>query len=73
MERFENPKAEEARLRALYRDRVMRQPWKLRLPLNAMKALIGPDCAFRLYSRDPDERERNVSLHNKDKVLIRGG
>ena len=45
--KFENPKAEEMRLRALYRDIVLRGD--VRLPIKAMKALIGPDCAFHLY------------------------
>ncbi|HUO77414.1 MAG TPA: hypothetical protein VMU21_07530 [Thermodesulfovibrionales bacterium] len=44
---FENPKAEEVRLRALYRNIVLRGD--VRLPIKAMKALIGPDCAFHLY------------------------
>jgi hypothetical protein len=45
--RFENPGAEEVRLRALYRDMVLKG--NVRLPIKAMKALIGPDCAFPLY------------------------
>jgi len=44
---FENPKAEEMRLRTLYRDIVLRGD--VRLPIKPMRALIGPDCAFHLY------------------------
>lgn len=45
--RFSNPKAEEARLRALYRDYVIQG--RVKLPLKALKGLTGPDCAFHLY------------------------
>jgi hypothetical protein len=56
MERFQNPKAEETRLRALYRDYVYKK--NVRLPINALKALIGPDCAYHLYklTRDPNRK-----------------
>lgn len=42
-----NREAEEARIRYLYRDLVLRG--KIRLPLDAAKRLIGPDCAYHLY------------------------
>jgi len=42
-------RAEEIRLRYLYRDLVLRG--RLRLPLEAAKKLVGPDCAYHLYSR----------------------
>jgi hypothetical protein len=43
-----NRKAEEARIRYLYRDLVLRG--KITLPFRAAVKLIGPDCAYRLYS-----------------------
>jgi hypothetical protein len=39
---------EEIRLRYLYRSVILRG--KVRLPLDAAKKLIGPDCAFHLYA-----------------------
>ena len=46
---------EEIRLRYLYRSVVLRG--RVRLPLEAAKRLVGPDCAFHLYAnveaRDP--------------------
>ncbi|MCL5024712.1 MAG: hypothetical protein M1497_15360 [Nitrospirae bacterium] len=53
--RFSNPKAEEARLRALYRDYVLQGD--IRLSLRAMKAFTGPDCAFHLYRLRWDREE----------------
>jgi hypothetical protein len=44
---FENPRAEEARLRYLYRNLILRG--RLRLPREAALPLVGPDCAFHLY------------------------
>lgn len=43
-----NRKAEEARIRYLYRDLVLRG--KIKLPFRAAVKLIGPDCAYHLYS-----------------------
>ncbi len=39
--------SEEARIRYLYRDLVLKG--KLKLPFEAAKMLIGPDCAYHLY------------------------
>ncbi len=43
-----NSKAEEIRLRYLYRTLILKG--EIRLPFEAAKRLIGPDCAFHLYS-----------------------
>lgn len=45
---------EEIRLRYLYRGLVLRG--KVRLPMDAARNLVGPDCAFHLYAsaEDPD-------------------
>ncbi|WP_461395799.1 hypothetical protein [Deferrisoma sp.] len=45
------PEAEETRLRYLYRALVVRG--KLRLPPEAARALVGPDCAYHLYRHLP--------------------
>ncbi|MCL4475580.1 MAG: hypothetical protein M1508_05045 [Nitrospirae bacterium] len=55
--RFANPRAEGMRLRALYRDYVLKG--KVRLPAEAMKALIGPDCAYHLYRLSPEEKQKS--------------
>lgn len=39
---------EEIRLRYLYRRTIL--SGKVRLPLEAAKRLIGPDCAYHLYA-----------------------
>lgn len=47
--RYRNPRAEEMRLRALYRRAAM--SGKLRgIPLGSLKTFTGPDCAYHLYS-----------------------
>jgi hypothetical protein len=43
-----NSKAEEIRIRYLYRDLVLRR--KIRLPLEGAMNIVGPDCAYHLYS-----------------------
>lgn len=48
---FDNPRAEEVRLRHLYRSLVLRG--RLRLPREAAAALVGPDCAYHLYRSVP--------------------
>jgi hypothetical protein len=56
-ERFSDPKAEELRLRALYRDYILKG--NVRLPVDALKALIGPDCAYHLYRLIPEEKQKH--------------
>ncbi len=41
-------KSEEIRIRYLYRDLVLRG--KIKLPIEAAKKIVGPDCAYHLYS-----------------------
>jgi hypothetical protein len=43
-----NGKAEEIRIRYLYRDLVLRK--KIRLPFEGAVKIVGPDCAYHLYS-----------------------
>jgi hypothetical protein len=43
---------EEIRLRYLYRTIILRG--KARLPLEAARKLVGPDCAYHLYSTVKD-------------------
>ncbi len=43
-----NNTSEEIRLRYRYRDLILRG--KITLSLEAAKGLVGPDCAFHLYS-----------------------
>ncbi len=43
-----NPKAEETRLRYLYRRLLLQR--RITLPYEAAVRLIGPDCAYHLYS-----------------------
>lgn len=44
-----NRMAEEIRIKYLYRDLILKR--KITLPLDAAKKLVGPDCAYHLYSR----------------------
>ncbi len=48
-------KAEEIRIRYLYRDLVLRK--KIRVPLACAKKIVGPDCAYHLYSVTDPEKE----------------
>jgi hypothetical protein len=43
---------DEIRLRYLYRSLVLRG--KVRLPMDAARNLVGPDCAFHLYAAGPE-------------------
>ncbi|WP_459940163.1 hypothetical protein [Deferrisoma palaeochoriense] len=54
------PEAEETRLRYLYRALVVRG--KLRLPPEAARALVGPDCAYHLYRHLPARGEAPTPL-----------
>ncbi len=46
--------AEEIRIRQLYRDLILRG--KVRLSLEAARGLVGPDCAYHLYTRTDRKR-----------------
>ncbi len=56
--------SEEIRLRYLYRDMILRG--KLRLSLESAKGLVGPDCAFHLYSLIGTKRQKSRT-HKKDR------
>ncbi|MDA8156716.1 MAG: hypothetical protein M0Z52_09760 [Actinomycetota bacterium] len=43
-------RAEEIRLRYIYRKLAMTENGR-RLSIDALKSLIGPDCAYHLYGR----------------------
>ncbi|MEN8265204.1 MAG: hypothetical protein ABFR82_17295 [Nitrospirota bacterium] len=43
-----NKKAEEIRIKYLYRNLILKK--KVKLPLEASMKIIGPDCAYHLYS-----------------------
>jgi hypothetical protein len=53
---FREPMAELARLRYKYRRLVMEG--KLKLPHHEAALLIGPDCAYHLYSALPSEKPK---------------
>jgi hypothetical protein len=44
-----NKRAEEIRIRYLYRTLVLQR--KITLPYKAAVTFVGPDCAYHLYSR----------------------
>ncbi len=48
------PRAEEVRIRYLYRTLILKG--RLRLPPEAARALLGPDCAYHLYRAYPVRR-----------------
>lgn len=45
---FKNQTAERLRLSYKYRSLITRR--KVRLPVSGAKGLVGPDCAYHLYS-----------------------
>ena len=45
---MESTKSETIRLKYKYRDLILRG--KIKVPLKFAKKLIGPDCAYHLYS-----------------------
>lgn len=49
--RFQNPKAEAMKLRSLYRDAALRGALRITGDgsLQAIRLLIGPDCAYHFY------------------------
>jgi hypothetical protein len=50
---------EEIRLRYLYRSLILRG--RVRLPMDAARNLVGPDCAFHLYAAG-DDPDRDTSF-----------
>ena len=57
--KFRNPRAEEMRLRALYRRQAL--VGRMRLPLVALRAFVGPDCAYHLYRHAVKDGGRDES------------
>jgi len=45
---FKNENAEKLRLSYKYRSLITRR--KVRIPVSGAKRLVGPDCAYHLYS-----------------------
>jgi hypothetical protein len=65
-----NEKAEEIRIRYLYRDIVLRK--KVRLSFEAARSLVGPDCAYHLYSvLDAGKYPMNSSKSQKKDISKR--
>jgi len=54
------PAAEEVRLRYLYRSLILRG--RLRLPPEAARPLVGPDCAYHLYRYETGRRSGRPSI-----------
>ncbi len=54
--------SEEIRLRYLYRDLILRG--KVTLSLETAKKLIGPDCAFHLYSSKTLTKKRGKGMQS---------
>jgi hypothetical protein len=52
LKKFQNGKAEEMRLRSLYRDMALRGDVRPSGPLSraGLVRLVGPDCAYHLYA-----------------------
>ena len=61
------PQAEEARIRYLYRQLILRG--QLRLPHHAAVKLVGPDCAYHLY-RDYTGNDQVRKADNACKPLL---
>jgi hypothetical protein len=65
-----NPKAEEIRIRYLYRTLILRG--QLQLPLQTAISLVGPDCAYHLYAVS-DSRDLPPRASNKANTTDAGG
>ena len=63
-----NGKAEEMRIRYLYRDLVLRK--KIRLPFEGAVKLVGPDCAYHLYA--VSDLKNVISTGEKDRRKTSG-
>ncbi|GAB4389936.1 MAG: hypothetical protein Kow0025_18560 [Thermodesulfovibrionales bacterium] len=48
-QKYANGKAEEMRLRARYRDAVLKGHLSPSAPGPGLRRLVGPDCAYHLY------------------------
>jgi len=54
-----NPKAEKIRIRYLYRRKVL--SGDIKVPLGTAKRLVGPDCAYHLYSGLPSKGKKKTA------------
>lgn len=64
--RFKNSTAEQMRLRAFYKRLAMQG--RLNLPVDALRALLGPDCAYHLYwcAHTKDSLSERLATNDKD-------
>ncbi len=58
-----NPKAEQIRLRYLYRTKLLRG--EIKVPLGTAKKLVGPDCVYHLYSTFETEKRKTKPRRKK--------
>jgi hypothetical protein len=49
-----NPRAEKIRIRYKYRQLVIKG--KVRLPADAVRKMVGPDCMYKLYGLTGEKR-----------------
>jgi hypothetical protein len=55
-----NKRAEEIRIKYLYRNMILKR--KIELPLEASVKIVGPDCAYHLYSIT-DFKKKSYNRH----------
>ncbi len=55
--------SEEIRIRYKYRDLILRG--RVRLPLDAARKIVGPDCAYHLYSVSELTKTQSTSKKKK--------
>ncbi len=55
-DRYKDPSAERMRIMYQYRSAILRG--KIKLPPDAMKPLVGPDCAYHLYKYSAGKKDR---------------
>ena len=59
---MENDQYEITRLKYKYRELILKK--KIKLPIRKASKLIGPDCAFHLYSAFSGNEENNSTTPN---------
>ena len=64
-------KAEEIRIRYLYRDLILRR--KIRLPFEGAVKIVGPDCAYHLYSVQERKRKGPRKRKEGERLPAKGG
>ena len=63
---MENNKSELIRLKYKYRTLILKK--KIVLPYKKAFKLIGPDCAYHLYSGFNPEKPENVKTKSQDNI-----